>query len=123
MTDILKVQEFVRVRLTRDGTTLYDQAFKSEEEDYDEHTTERAVLATSMTTSQAVSLGGVVTGRKLMLETDKEILVGLGVTPANKWTLGNNIEGGALLITGSFSHLWVRNNNTTEARIVYAITD
>ncbi len=123
MTDILKVQDFIRVRLTRDGINLHDQPFKTELEDFTEFTADRAVLSTSMTTSQAVSLGGVSVGRHLMIETDKEILVGLGVTPANKITVGDNIDGGAICLVGSFSHIWVRNNNTSEARITYVVTD
>jgi hypothetical protein len=120
VADSLKVQEFVRVRLTRDGTTLYDQSFKNTETTYTEHVTERAVLATNMATSQAVNLGGVSTAGRLFLETDKSIQVGLGVTPATKWTLADE---GTLLFTGSFSHLWVRNTGSQEARIAYVVTD
>jgi predicted TIM-barrel enzyme len=123
VTDILKVQDFIRMRLTRDGAILHDQSFKTEQEDFTEFTADRAVLATSMTTSQAINLGGVSAGRRLMLETDKAILVGLGVTPANKWAVGDNTDGGAICIVGSFSHIWVRNNNTQEARIEYVVTD
>jgi len=120
MADSLKGKDFVRVRLTRNGTTLYDQSYVSEDTDYTEHTTERAVLSTNMSTSQQVNLGGVAVGARIMLETDKEILVGLGVTPANKWTLSAN---GVLMMTASFSHLWVRNTGAQEARIEYVVTD
>lgn len=120
MADILKVQDFVRVRLTRNGTTLYDQSFPTAESTYTEHTTERAVLSTNMATSQQVNLGGVSVGARIMFETDRSIQVGLGVTPANKITLADN---GILMLTGSFSHIWVRNTGTQEARIEYLVTD
>lgn len=120
MADVLKVQDFVRVRLTRNGTVLYDQAFNQNEDTYVEHTAERAVLATNMTTSQQVNLGGVSVGARLMLETNRAILVGLGVTPANKIPLSDN---GTIMLTGSFSHIWVRNTGTQEAHIHYVVTD
>ncbi len=120
MADSLKVQEFVRVRLTRDGTTLYDQSFKNTETEYIEHTSIRAVLATNMATSQAINLGGVSTASRIILETDKSIQIGLGVTPAEKWTLADE---GTVLFTGSFSHVWVRNTGTQEARIIALVTD
>lgn len=120
MADILKAKDFVRVRLTRNGINLYDQAFVSEEEDFTEHTTERVVLASSMSTSQQVNLGGVAAGRRLFLETSKAIQVGLGVTPASKVELDDR---GVLVLVGSFSHIWVRNNNTVESTITYVVTD
>lgn len=120
MADVLKVQDFVRVRLTRNGTVLYDQSYNTTEDTYTEHTTERAVLSTNMATSQQVSLGGVSVGARVMLETDRSILVGLGVTPATKFTLADN---GVLVFTGSFSHIWVRNTGTQEARVHYVVTD
>lgn len=120
MADILKGKDFVRVRLTRNGTTLYDQSYVSDDTVYTEHTTERAVLSTNMSTSQQVNLGGVAIGKRIFLETDRTILVGLNVTPVNKWTLADN---GVLFFTGSFSHLWVRNTGTQEARIEYVVTD
>jgi hypothetical protein len=120
VADSLKVQEFVRVRLTRDGTTLYDQSFKNTETAYTEHTTERAVLSTNMATSQAVNLGGVSVAGRLFLETDKSIQIGLGITPANKITLSDQ---GTFMVVGSFSHIWVRNTGTQEARIAYVVTD
>src|SRR5688572_31941635 len=106
MADILKVQDFVRVRLTRNGTTLYDQAFNASDDTYTEHATERAVLSTNMSTSQEVNLGGVAVGARIFLETDRSIQISLGVTPASKLTLADN---GVIVMTGSFSHLWVRN--------------
>lgn len=123
MADILKAKDFIRVRLTRNGTVLYDQSYVSEDDPYTEHTTERAVLSTNMATSQAVNLGGVATAGRIFLETDRGILVGLGITPANKVQVGSSTEGGVLMVTGSFSHLWVRNTGLQEARIEYVVTD
>jgi len=120
MTDILKAKDFVRVRLTRNGTNLYDQAFVSTEEDFTEHTTERVVLSTNMSTSQAINLGGITTGRRIFLEASKAIQVGLGVTPASKWLLDDQ---GVLVMVGSFSHIWVRNTGTVESVITYVVTD
>lgn len=120
MADVLKVQDFVRVRLMRNGTTLHDQSYNQNEDTFAEYTAERAVLSTNMSTSQQVNLGGVSTGGRLFLETDRAIQVGLGVTPASKLSLADN---GVLMIVGSFSHIWVRNTGTQEARIEYTVTD
>ena len=120
MTDILKAKDFVRVRLTRNGITLYDQSYVSAEEDFTEHTSERVVLSTNMATSQAVNLGGITVGKRLFAEASKGISIGLGVTPASKWSLDDN---GVLMFTGSFSHIWVRNTGTVESVLTYVATD
>ena len=120
MADILKAKDFVRVRLTRNGTNLYDQAFVSGEENFTEHTTERVVLATNMTTSQAVNLGGVTVGHRIFAEASKAIAIGLGVTPAAKWPLDDD---GVLVFVGSFSHIWVRNTGLVESVLTYVVTD
>lgn len=120
MADILKAKDFVRVRLTRNGINLYDQAFVSNEEDFTEHTTERVVLSTNMATSQQVNLGGVAIGHRLFLEASKSVQVGLGVTPAAKWPLDDD---GVLVFVGSFSHIWVRNTGTVESVLTYVVTD
>lgn len=120
MTDILKAKDFVRVRLTRNGINLYDQAFVSAEEDFTEHTSERVVLATNMSTSQQVNLGGVAVGRRIFAEVSKATAIGLGITPAAKMSLADN---GVLMMVGSFSHIWVRNTGTAESVLTYVVTD
>lgn len=123
MADVIKVKDFVRTRLTRNGVTLYDQSYVTEDTEVDEFTTERAVLSTNMATSQEVNLGGVATAGRVFLTTDRGILVGLGVTPANKTQVGSSTDGGVLVLTGSFSHIWVQNTGSQEARIEYLVTD
>lgn len=123
MADVLKVQELARFKLKRNATILYDQAFAPAEEDFTEHTGDRVILATNMAAPQEINLAGVATGGHLMLETDREILVTLDVT-TSKWQVGNGSALGALLFVGSFTHVYLQNENTTNtATVSYIITD
>lgn len=118
MADVLKVQEFARMRLTRDGSTIVDQSLKTLAGTYTEHAAERVVLATNMAAPSEVNMGGVSTGVRLMLETDRSIKVALD-TSTKLWTVTE-----AVLFTGSFTHLYVQNTNTTNtATIQYTVTD
>lgn len=72
-----------------------------------------------MTVVQEINLGGIDTGEKLLLVTDKEIQVGVDSQTA-LWTVGKSI----MLDGGSFTHLYVQNTSTqVEATIEYVATD
>jgi hypothetical protein len=120
MSDVLKVRDFIRVRLTRNSQALVDMVPSTVDEDYTVYSADRAVLATNMATSQQINLGAVSTGGRIMLKTDRAILVGIGVTPANKLSLKDE---GVFMATATFSHLWVRNTGAQSASIEYVVTD
>lgn len=124
MADVLRVGELVRLKLTRNGVTLYDQAYSPVEETYTQHSSDRVVLATNMASPQAVDMGGIgpaatqVAGQHLMIETDRAIKVGVNsqtfLVPVNK----------ALFAISSFTTLYFQNESTTNtATVEYAVTD
>ena len=106
------------MKLTRDGSTIVDQSLKTTANTYTEHAAERVVLATNMASPQEVNLGGVDTGVRLMLETDRTISVALD-TSTKLWMVSE-----AVLYAGSFTHLYLQNTNTTNtATVQYVVTD
>jgi hypothetical protein len=118
MADVLKVQQFARMKLTRDGSVIVDQSLKTTAGTYTEHAAERVVLATNMVSPSEVNLGGVSTGVRMMLETDQSIKVALDDS-AKLWTVSE-----AVLYAGSFTHLYLQNTNTTNtATVQYIVTD
>lgn len=118
MADVLKVTELARLKLTRNGTVLYDQTFEPTEESYSEHSADRVVLAVNMASPQQVNLGGVATGRHLILETDQTIKVGVDST-TNLWQISS-----ALMLVGSFTNLYVQNESLTNtATVQVVVTD
>ncbi len=118
MADVLRVGELARLKLVRDGVTVYDQAYAPTEEAYTEHAGDRVVLATNMASPEQVNLGGVSTGEHLMLETDRTILVGVN-SQTNLITVKK-----ALMVISSFSTLYFQNESTTNtATVEYMVTD
>lgn len=119
MADVLRVKPLARMKLKKNGTTVYDQAYVPTEEAYTEHTGDRVVLSTNQTVMQEVNLGGVSTGDKLLLITNKTINVALNST-AVPWSVGNCL----LVDGGSFTHLYVQNESATvEATVEFIVTD
>jgi hypothetical protein len=109
-----------RVRLIRDGADLYDQVFYEPDESYTESTHQRAVLATNMASPSEVDMAGVATGEALFLQTDREIKVALDDN-TYLWTVKEN---GALMLVGSFTHLYLQNESTTnQATVELVVTD
>lgn len=120
MADALKRTLRARVRLIRDGADLYDQVFYEPNEDYDESTHQRLILATNMATPSEVDMSGVSTGEALFLQTDREIQVALDAN-TKLWTIKEN---GAVLLVGSFTHIYLQNESTTnQATVELVITD
>lgn len=118
MADVLRVKPLARLRLTRDGGTLYDQIYSPTERAYVEHSSDRFVLAAN-TSVQQVNLGGVATGDALLLITDKTINVGID-SQTNMWQVGKAL----MLDGGSFTALYVQNQSTTvEATVDVIVTD
>lgn len=120
MADSLERTMRARVRLIRNGADLYDQVFYEPDESYTESTHQRLILATNMATAQEVDLAGVATGETMFLQTDREITVAVDAI-GSKWTLKDN---GAVMLVGSFTHLYLRNESTTnQATVELVVTD
>ncbi len=118
MADVLRVSELARLKLTRNGSILYDQAFSPVEESYTEHSGDRVVLATNMASPQQVDLGGVSSGQHLLVETDRAIKIGVG-----SQTFLVDVTK-VLMVVGSFSSLYFQNESTTNtATVEYLVTD
>jgi len=121
MADITRVTTFARIKLIHDGRDFHDHEFRESDIDYTIHSADRVVLAADMASPQEVNLGDIgaaTPGTHLMLKTDREIKVALDDITA-LWTVS-----GVLLFVGSFSHLYVQNENlTTEAVVEYEATD
>lgn len=126
MADVLKRTIRGRVLLTRDGRDLYDQEYYSEDETYYESTHQRVVLATNMGSPQEIDLSGVSSSpgassthkaAALFLQTDRAVKVAIDDN-TKLWPLDDD---GAVMLVGSFSHLYVQNESTTNQAIVELI--
>lgn len=113
MADALKFTARTRVWLTKNELTMSDQEYYTEDRTFTEATHQRVVLAvTSSTTSGAIQefdLGGISTGFGLMVETDRTVRLGVD-TNTNLISVADN---GVLFLTGSFTHVYVRNDSQT----------
>lgn len=120
MADVLKQTIGVSIVLDRNGRTMYDQRFYEEDGTFSESTHQRLVLATNMATPSEVDLSGVTEtpsttqGSTLFLETDRTIKVAVN-NASYVWPLSAN---GALLLTGTITHLYVQNESTTNQATV-----
>ena len=120
MADALSRTMRARVRLVRNDVDYYDQTFYDPDVSYNESTHQRIVLSTNMGSPSEIDLGGVETAATLFLQTDREILVAVGVN-TRTWTVGEN---GSVMLSGSFTHLYVQNESTTnQATVELVVTD
>lgn len=113
MADDLKFTARVRVWLEKNELVISSQEYLTEDQTFTESTHQRAVLAvTSSTTSgvvQEIDLGGISTGYGLFIETDRTVMVGVD-DATNLISLADN---GSFFLTGSFTHVYVRNDSQT----------
>jgi len=113
MADDLKFTARVRVWLEKNESTIVNQEYLTEDQTFTELTNQRVVIAvTSSTTAglvQEIDLGGVDTGYGLFVECDRSIFVGVDDS-TNLISIGDN---GSMFLTGSFTHVYVRNDSTT----------
>lgn len=71
-----------------------------------------------MSSPQAVNLGGVATGARLIVTTDQTIKVAINGTTA-LWPVSK-----AVLLEGTFTSLYLKNENTSrEATVRVLVTD
>lgn len=113
MSDVLKFTIRTRVWLTKNELTMSDQEFFTEDNTFTESSHQRVVLAVTSATDggalQEFDLGGIDPGFGLMVETDREVYLGVD-TNTNLIYVGDN---GVLMLTGSFTHVYVRNDSQT----------
>ena len=113
MSDAMKFTARVRVWLEKNELVTSDQEYLTEDRTFTEGTHQRAVLAvTSSTTSgvvQEIDLGGIATGYGLFIESDRTIQIGVDDS-TNLISLADN---GAFFLTGSYTHVYVRNDSQT----------
>lgn len=120
MADALSRTLRTRVRLIRDGVDLYDQSYYEPNVDYTESTHQRVILATNMATPEAVDMAGVSTAATLFLQTDRDILVAVD-SSTKTWPVSGD---GAVMLVGSFTHLYLQNESTTnQATVELVVTD
>ena len=120
MADALSRTLRARVRLIRDGADLYDQVFYDPDVTYTESTHQRVILSTNMASPSEVDMAGVATAATLFLQTDRDVLVAVD-NSARTWPVSEN---GAVLLVGSFTHLYVQNESTTnQATVELVVTD
>lgn len=113
MADTLKFSARVRVWLEKNELVIADQEYLTEDQTFTESTHQRVVLAVTTSTTagvvQEIDLGGISDGFGLMLETDRTIRMGVD-TNTNLISIADN---GCMFLTGSFTHVYVRNDSQT----------
>jgi hypothetical protein len=120
-TDVLNVDEFIRVKLVRNGSTLYEQVHDPAEESYTVHAADRLVLAANMGSFQQANLGdidGTPAGQHLIVVADRAITIAVNTTA--KEVVADTL----ILIGASISALYFKNtdvNNT--ATVEFVVTD
>lgn len=120
MADALSRTMRARVRLIRNGVDLYDQTYYEPDISYTESTHQRVILSTNMASPQEVDMAGVSTAETLFLQTDRDILVAVD-NNARTWPV---TEHGSILLVGSFTHLYLQNESTTnQATVELVVTD
>ena len=125
MADVLRRTTRARVKLTKNELGMYDQEHYKEDVTFTESVHQRAVLATNMTSMSELDITNVTTGattpaKVFMLETDRAIDVAVD-TSSNTLSL---LDNGMVMMVGSFTHVYVQNNNTTyKATIEFVVTD
>lgn len=122
MAKVTTVELATRLTLFEDQVKILNQSFSMKAVTYTEHSADRLVLATS-SGWQEINKGGVGTGVYLTVKSDQPILVSLNVT-ASPWNVGKSPDGGVVSLVGSYTHVYVRNNSTTnQATINSVMTD
>jgi hypothetical protein len=120
MANALDYRLLAQVRLVRNGLTMYEQTFNTIPRSYTESTHQAVVLGTNMAVPEEVDLAGVTsapgvsTAHTVFLQTDRAIGVAVN-DPAHLWPLNAN---GAMMLTGTVSHLYVYNESTTNQATV-----
>jgi hypothetical protein len=116
MAKVTTVELAARLKLFEDKSTIYNQTFSMNAVTYTEHSIDRLVLATS-SGWQEVNMGGVGTGVYLEAQSSRPILISLDTT-TRPWNIGRGVLGGVVAVLGSFTHVYVQNNSSTNTAVV-----
>jgi len=120
MADALSHTLSARLRLERNGTDVAYREYVETDEEHTQHSYQRISLANSMTSPQVVDLQGITTADSLFLYTTRGILVGVNT---NTMLLPVS-SGGALMVTGSITSVYLQNlSSTYTASVELALTD
>ena len=114
MADALYRTTRARVLLRRDDQEMFSQTFYEPDTEFDTSTQQRVVLSTNMASPQEVELSGVTTAAALFLQTDRDIQVAVAA-PTSLWPVTAH---GAVMLVGSFTHLYLQNESTTNQATV-----
>jgi hypothetical protein len=119
MAKVTTVELAARLKLFEDKTTIYNQPFSMNAVTYTEHSADRLILATS-SGWQAINRGGVTPGAYLEVKSNRPIMVSLDTTD-RPWNLGRGTKGGVIALSGSFTHINVKNVSVTNQATVSAV--
>lgn len=120
MADALFKTVRARVLLRRNDAEMYSQTFYEPDDAYTESTHQRVVLSTNMASAQEIDLSGVETAATLFLQTDRDIEIAVN-NASYLWPVSAH---GAVMLTGSFTRLFVLNESTTnQATVELVVTD
>lgn len=113
MSNVMRFTARVRVWLTKNELTMADQEYYTNDRTFTESVHQRVVLAVTSATDggtlQEFDLGGITEGYGLMVETDREVRLGVD-SNTNLIQLQNN---GCMFLTGSYTHVYVVNDSQT----------
>jgi len=70
-----------------------------------------------MSSPQEFLFTHIPTAKHFMLVTDQPILVSVDTT-LTQWSVGTSDDEGAVMLIGSFTHVYVKNESTTNTAIV-----
>jgi len=116
MADVLKVEPAARIKLTRNGVSLYAQHFAPASQAYTEYTSDRLILATNMAAVSELDMGGVTTGEFLLVETDNSVKIGI-----DNQTVLTTFNKSFMVSGSSFTHIYLQNVSTTNTAIIQAV--
>ena len=122
MADVLRVSQFAKLEIRRNNIHYHYQGFASEEVAYTVHGGDRVVLTTSMASPEQANLGDIdagTPGKKLIVETDRPILVGVNSNTA-LWP----VEHVLMMASEGITELWFQNTDAdNEATVEFIVTD
>lgn len=98
-----------RLRLERDGVNVHDREFSEPDVEHDEEMYARITVQPAQASPVEIDLGGVGTASSLFLQTNHDILVGVN----SNTMMYPILAGGAVMLTGAFTQLFVQNQATT----------
>lgn len=119
VADVLRVKPAARLKILKNGVVQYNQAYVPTEDAYTEHTGDRVVLATNMSTFQQIDLGGLTSAERLLITVSNTVTVAINAT-----AIAIPISECIMLDGAAVTALYVKNTSTTvEPAVEYVLTD